>query len=252
MTTFLIIAFSILFILYIAGTYNKIKNKSDTESKKRIEKLTQENNTNNINFKTNKNATPYCLIFDVETTGLIKDFSIRPSIKSIRENPDNFPEIVSICWALFSRNEEIITEKNYIIKKEHIPIESVRIHNITKEISQNKGIEIQKALEELFIDAEKCKAIVGHNIIFDKHVIEAEFIRIGMKKPFTNKTNYDTMKMGQTFMQTNKFPKLSELCEFIYGKEILQHLNSHNSMYDTFFTAKSFFFLKNKKGYYWN
>lgn len=245
----------VIIILIGALYFSKQKQK---KHKKYLEEVLNKNSYNknneiNLSFKENIQSEPYCLVLDTETTGLIQDFNLRPTKKNIIDYPDNFPNIVSISWALFSRNEEIISEGNYLIKqKQEIPIEAIKIHGITTEKCNNEGVEINFVLEKLYSDCEKAKCIVGHNIMFDKKVIEYEFILNNMKKPFTNKTIYDTMRMGQTFMNVNKFPKLSELCIFIYGNKISEHLNEHNSMYDTFFTAKCFFYLKGKKGYYWN
>ena len=85
------------------------------------------------------------LFFDTETTGLpinwnapISDFS-------------NWPRIVQIAWAHYDENGKEIKSKSYIIKPENffIPIESARVHGITTEIANEKGVAIKAVLNEL-------------------------------------------------------------------------------------------------------
>ena len=207
----------------------------------------------NLNFPFQENAEPYCLVFDVETTGLILDKSIRPSIKSIKENNSNYPYIVEITWALLSRERELISEGHYLIKPAiKIPKEAIKIHGITNEKAEAEGYEISEILQKISKDAHRCEVIVGHNIMFDKHVIEAECIRNGLKKPFPNKKTYCTMNMGKTVMRQGKPPKLSELCVHLFGDGVTEHLNSHSSLYDSFFTGHCFFEMKDSPGYFWS
>lgn len=206
-----------------------------------------------LNFSNNNSALPYCIIFDTETTGLILDSEIKPTIANLKSNDSNFPKIVQISWSLFSRNQEIISEGNYYIKQNKaIPLESIQIHNITDEICEEKGVDLKEVLLKFSNDCAEAKAIVAHNLMFDKHVIEAEYIRCSLKKPFTNKSSYDTVKMGQSVMKQRKYPKLNELCVFLYGEKIIPHLNQHDSLYDLFFTSNCFFTMKNMQGHYWN
>lgn len=206
-----------------------------------------------LNFVLNKNKTPYCIVFDVETTGLIKDSSIRPSSKSLKENNSNFPKIVSISWGLFSRDQFLISEGDYLIKQEdEIPKESTKIHGITTEMCNTNGHTLKEILHLFADDANKATAIVAHNLKFDKNVTHFEYLRNGMKHPFSNKTNYDTMIMGRDYISNGKLPSLRELCIHIFGSGIESQLNSHNSTFDTFFTAKCFFYLKSLKNYHWS
>jgi len=256
MATFLIIIVILFFLLALIGkisndvkTTSKRYNKSNPITKPKYERKKEVS----LNFSKNINALPYCIIFDTETTGLIEDKTIKPTIANLKSNDSNFPKIVQISWSLFSREKEIISEGNYYIKQNQpIPEEAIKIHNITNEICEEKGIDLKEALLKFQSDCSEAKAIVAHNLSFDKHTIEAEFIRLGLKKPFTNKNGYDTVKMGQNVMQQRKYPTLEELCIFLYGEEVKQHLKSHDSFYDLFFTANCFFTMKSITGTHWN
>lgn len=236
---------SLIAYIIISNSLNKSKSNSYKDLRK--------SKTYELNFSKNDNALPYCIIFDIETTGLIIDKEIKPTIKNIKDFPDNYPNIVQISWSVFSREREIISEGDYYIKQvREIPENAIAIHNITNEICNEKGENLKEVLEKFKSDCEICSTIVAHNLNFDKNVIEAEFIRSNIKKPFTNKGRYDTMMMGQKVMNQRKYPSLKELCVFLFGKDIENHLNSHNSLYDLFFTAHCFFYMKQMKGNYWN
>ena len=239
----------IVFLLILAVIlYSIFKNKPKTTN-------TSYSNEKEVSlsFTKNFNALPYCIIFDTETTGLIKDQSIKPTAANLKNHDSNFPKIVQISWCLFSREKEIISEGSYYIKQtEPIPEEAIKIHNITNEICEEKGVDLKEVLLKFYSDCSEAKAIVAHNLDFDKNVIEAEFIRSGLKKPFANKGRYDTVKMGQSVMKQRKYPTLKELCIYLYGNNISEHLNSHNSDYDLFFTSHCFFKMKEMKGNYWN
>lgn len=242
--------FGFLITIVIVITLIKAFKNNSTTNKPKYKTTTNEIN---LNFKENPNALPYCIVFDTETTGLILDNSIKPTIASIKSNNSNFPKIVQISWSLFSREKEIISEGNYYIKQNQpIPEEAIKIHNITNEICEEKGVDLKEVLLKFHSDCSEAKAIVAHNLPFDKTVVEAEFIRLGLKKPFTNKTNYDTVKMGQIVMKQRKYPTLEQLCIFLYGENIKPHLKSHDSFYDLFFTANCFFTMKDISGTHWN
>jgi DNA polymerase III epsilon subunit-like protein len=206
-----------------------------------------------LSFSNNSNALPYCIIFDIETTGLIIDKDLKPTIKNLKDFPDNYPNIVQISWSVFSRERQIITEGDYYIKQnKEIPEKAIEIHNITNQICEEKGEELKTVLEKFKNDCDICGTIIAHNLKFDKSIIEAEFIRCNLKKPFTNKARYDTMLMGQSIMKQRKYPTLKELCIHLFGNNVESQLNSHNSLYDLFFTAHCFFFMKQMKGQHWN
>lgn len=244
----------ILFIITIAYfiSFSK-KTNNERETRSNYTSYSKKSKSYELNFSKNSNALPYCIIFDIETTGLIIDSEIKPTIKNIKDFPDNYPNIVQISWSVFSREREIISEGDYYIKQvREIPESAIAIHKITNEICNEKGENLKEVLEKFKSDCEICSTIVAHNLNFDKNVIEAEFIRSNIKKPFTNKVRYDTMMMGQKVMNQRKYPSLKELCVFLFGKDIENHLNSHNSLYDLFFTAHCFFYMKQMKGNYWN
>jgi len=197
--------------------------------------------------KDNPNATPCFMVVDVETTGLIK-YDETPTKKNLEEDADNFLKIVQFAWTSLSRNYEIVSKKNFYIKQSKpIPVSAIEIHNITDEICEKKGKILFDVLKEFSKDIEACDYYVGHNVMFDKRVIEAECIRSRVPKPFKYMKKYDTMQMGRKIMDRRWF-KLEELGMKMFGKKQMKQFNLHSAEDDVEITSVCFAWL-HKKGY---
>ena len=193
----------------------------------------------------NPKAEPFAIIIDTETTGLVKYDGI-PTKKAVAEYPNLFPDIVEIAWISISRNYEIVSKKHFIIKQSaKIPIESIKIHGISDEKCEKEGLEWSEVYNYLIKDLDYCEYIVGHNVSFDKKVIEGVCLKKSLKKPFVKKKKYDTMQMGRKIMK-KKFFKLQDLAFSLYGKkQILNNFSFHNAMDDVEITANCFCWLHN-------
>jgi DNA polymerase III epsilon subunit-like protein len=204
------------------------------------------------------------LIFDTETTGL-------PKSKIISEDTlDKWPHIVQFSYLLFDVSENTIVETNdYIIKMKDgivIPPESIAIHRITNEISENQGVSIEVALKHFFLTLRKVDLLVGHNISFDINMLYIELLRIIYSQTVINpykldlhlitnfKNTYCTMqesfdlcsikKTNKYGKEYKKFPKLSELHEILFK---INPKNLHNSLVDILITLRCFMKLKYEK-----
>ena len=84
------------------------------------------------------------LIFDTETTGLPQDF------KKSYQDLDNWStaRCVQLSWQLHDRLGKLIDSGNDIIKPDgfDIPQASIKIHRITNEMANEKGISVKKLL----------------------------------------------------------------------------------------------------------
>lgn len=179
------------------------------------------------------------LIFDTETTGLPK------SRKLSKEEPNNWPHIVSISWVILdSETNKIEKEQSYIVKPGNweIPEESVRIHGITKEKAEQLGEPLAKILG-LFL-AEEYDMLVAHNMEFDYNVLD-NAIRWDLEMAFTEikKPKICTMELGRdlcnlkTLFGKPKAPKLKEFYEKAFGNLPAED-QLHNSFYDTMILTK--------------
>jgi DNA polymerase III epsilon subunit-like protein len=247
---FLFLLSFILFFIYwplaiiaLAGAliYASVSSKEATELEKSGE-VYLGSNVELLNLSTlSPAAEPFVIIVDVETTGLLVD-DTTPTIKKVKENPDWYPRIVQIAWLTLSRNYEIV-EKNifYVKQNEPIPEKAIQIHGITNEICNLKGVEIADVIHKFRESASFCEYYAGHNVHFDKYVIEAECIKNDLPKPFKYLKGYDTMKMGQGIVKRRKF-KLEEIANKIFGKKLLQdnNINFHDAFSDVWVTASIF------------
>jgi len=204
------------------------------------------------------------LIFDTETTGL-------PQTKIInQETLDKWPHIVQFSFIMFDTDTSIIKFEDFIIKlPDNIKIsqDSINIHGITKEISNEKGIDISSAINTFFEYLEEAELLVGHNVSFDINILYIELLRIIYKKEHSQEEIFDfktklhklsnykniycTMqesidlcaikKVNKKGEEYNKFPKLIELHEKLFGTI---PKNVHNSFVDILVTLRCFMQLK--------
>ena len=193
------------------------------------------------------------LVLDIETTGLPKVRDAKP------EELDYMPRIVQISWYLLDSYFKCVNVENCYLKQDApIPKEAIKIHGITDAIIEEKGEDLKSVLEKLHFDIRKANYIVVHNVEFDIPIIESEFIRLGLKKPFRGKKKLCTMKASTNFCKIPrysgrgyKYPKLEELLEHCYfpGWSNIRITEAHNAQVDAAITIKCFMKLK-ELGYF--
>ena len=137
-----------------------------------------------------------------------------------------------------SCNLDVIELNDFIIKKEGFDITNSIFHGITNEISLDKGVDFDIAIDKFYELLKKTTHIVAHNILFDINVIKSELYRrdkydiiqeIDKKKLLcTMSHTKDIIKIKNQYGK-NKNPSLKELYYFTFNKEID---NQHNSKYD--------------------
>ncbi len=212
------------------------------------------------------------LIFDTETTGLPKNR------KSLVTDTEEWPHIVQFSYIIYdmftNKLEKVI---DYIIKlpvEIDIPEESFKIHGITKEISNEQGIVINKVIDQFMLDLSKCNLLVAHNLEFDLNMVIVELIRmnryaelIGDDIAFNlNSSNYEQLMniekyctMTETEKRCNikavskngkeysKYPTLGELHYYLFRS---YPKNLHNSLNDILICLRCYYKLITKKDIY--
>ena len=179
------------------------------------------------------------LVFDTETTGLPETRST--SILDTKK----WPHIVQLSWILYDDDaKKVLNCQDHIIKCQiDIPEASTKIHGITNEIANQKGVLIGYAIDLFNNDIKSADMIIAHNISFDKRVCMVESIRLNRRQYFTTngvrKPEYCTMKETKDFCNIEKismkgatyvkYPTLVELHNKLFGVE---PLGVHNSMID--------------------
>ena len=156
------------------------------------------------------------LIFDTETTGLIKGYN-----ESLYDT-DKYPYVVQLSWILFDTETHILVNVSDNILKVpdgvDISEESVKIHGITKEISREKGKDPKMILRLFANDLKQSDICVCHNTRFDKRMMRIEFIRNKMMD-FIYKGHqewYCTMYKSKDICKIPRYNK------YIHAREVLE------------------------------
>lgn len=178
------------------------------------------------------------LFIDTETTGLPLDDSF--SIDTI----NNWPRLVSVAYILCDDCK--IVRENYSIIKPNgfiIPPESTKVHGITSAEAISKGRVLSEVLDEIKGVINECDYIVGHNIIFDINVLNAEFYRYNKTLPVSLKPYYCTMQLAKGYcgLSNTKYPTLEELYTILKGDTIS---NAHNAQTDAQASMECFWILR--------
>lgn len=163
------------------------------------------------------------LFFDCETTGIAPK-KIHPSNFRAYDNS----RMVSICWCL--RDKDHVYSQNYCIVQNEITegkIGAEFIHGITREMVDKYGKPLKSILELFVQDLNICGKLIAHNIDFDASILSSELFRLGFNgdgeqvmlqdKFCTMKKSTDIVKLPSKFGTSFKWPKLSELHNFLFG-----------------------------------
>lgn len=203
--------------------YTKAANQGNKDAKNALERL----------------GSMKYLFFDTETTGIPKNYNAPTS------DSNNWPRLVQLSWITTDEDCNVLSKKDFIIYPEDftIPEDATRLHGITNEIAKDKGVLLLKVLVEYFMeDVEASTTIVGHNVSFDKKIIEAELFRLGLVDFLKTKKTLCTMEAATDYCKIPgyhgyKWPKLQELHKKLFGYEFE---DAHNSMSDVTATLKCF------------
>ena len=189
------------------------------------------------------------LIFDTETTGLPKDY------KGSIYDSDNWPYIVQLSYILFDCTQnKILKNVDDIIKVKNIPANSIEIHKITQDISDEQGISLKEALVRFNKVAKQATRLIAHNIQFDKKIIIVESIRNKIASVFVNKPSlYCTMKSTVDLCKIEnewsdgtkyyKYPTLSELHHHLFNTF---PKGTHNAQNDILICLRCYYYLEYK------
>jgi DNA polymerase-3 subunit epsilon len=232
---------------------NTIENSSENykiSDKKNIQQVEKIDVTFDL-LENAENENGYFLFVDIETTGLPKNRNADP------EDISNFPFIVQIAWLVFNKEQQMIEKHDFLIKQKFkIPQKAIEIHGITDDIVANKGFDPTYIYEKFQKSIKNSEIVIAHNIDFDIPIIQSDFIRNGLKKPFQRMKKICTMKSSIEFCAIRnfynngyKYPTLMELvkqCFYPYATS-LSSPDIHDANVDVRLTAKCFFKLLDEK-----
>jgi DNA polymerase III epsilon subunit-like protein len=201
------------------------------------------------------------LVFDTETTGLIKN----------KNSPlSEYPYIIQFSFMVYDVQNEIIRSSyNAYIKIPSsiiIPEVVTKINGINNEKCEKEGISITEALGIFYHAVNICDCVIGHNIDFDIQMVNAEIIRnlkhltlfpdiidlfdinrLASKCIQIDCTMKMTIGMCNLIRSTEKnhkykkFPKLTETYFHLFNEH---PENLHNSIIDTLICLRCYLKIK--------
>ena len=187
------------------------------------------------------------LIFDTETTGLPRNWNAPIT------DTDNWPRCIQIAWQLHDEMGVLIEHQDYLVKPDgfNIPYDAERIHGISTELAEEKGIPLQEVLEKFNIALSKAKFVVGQNVGFDVNIIGCEFHRMNVNSPMASMPVLDTCtEVTAQMLQLPggrggkfKLPTLTELHQYLFNKPFAE---AHNATADVEATTRCFLELINR------
>jgi DNA polymerase III subunit epsilon len=184
------------------------------------------------------------LIFDCETTGLPKNWQAPIS------DLGNWPRVIQVAWLLYDKMNQCIESNIQLIQPDGfiIPSDAQRIHGITTNRALSEGKQLTGVLCELSSAIEKSEILVAHNIKFDEKVLSAEYLRMSLKLPFSNKKRFCTMENTTELCRIPgsrgyKWPSLSQLYWELFKSKFE---DAHDAGGDVAACAKCFFELKQR------
>ena len=190
------------------------------------------------------------LIFDTETTGLPKRWNAPIT------DTDNWPRCIQIAWQLHDAMGNCIEHQDYLIQPDgfNIPYDAEKIHGISTELAQEKGLPLAEVLEKFNEALGKSKFVVGQNVGFDLNIMGCEYFRdetitLLLELPVLDTCTEHTALLcklpggrGGKF----KLPTLTELHEYLFGEAFNE---AHNATADVEATTRCFLELIRRKQY---
>ncbi|MBC7417009.1 MAG: DNA polymerase III subunit alpha, partial [Pedobacter sp.] len=190
------------------------------------------------------------LIFDTETTGLPRNYNA--PISDVK----NWPRCIQIAWQLHDEMGRLVAHESYLVKPYgfNIPYDAERIHGISTELAEERGIVIEEVLQKFLVVLSKTKFIVGQNLGFDVNIMGAEFFRVGINQSLVEIPLLDTcteitaglLKLPGGRGGKFKLPTLTELHQYLFGSPFNE---AHNATADVEATSKCFFELIRTGGF---
>jgi len=184
------------------------------------------------------------LFFDTETSDKI-------NFKTQLYTDDDFPWVVQL-GAVLAEEGIAFAEVNVLVQADGRTISdgAARVHQIDTETADRCGIA-EHLVATLFTSLmNRADILVAHNFDFDVQMMAAMLLRNNLSQRakilMYEKPYYCTMKETTELCNLPgpygpKWPKLSELHEFLFGEGFV---GAHDAMYDIRATMKCFYKLK--------
>lgn len=173
------------------------------------------------------------LIFDTETTGLVKKWD--------DSNHSSNPHLVQLGFTVCTdEGRSIFTFAAILLPyyEQDIEVGAYNKHGISKEFASKVGLAKMLVKEKFVFWLERCDTIVAHNLKFDKLIVEKAFeISLDDKKSFC------TMLESTQFCKLegsygHKWPKLNEAYQYFFNAELI---GAHDALTDVMACKRIYF-----------
>lgn len=169
------------------------------------------------------------LFVDTETTGLV-------NLRTSYDDLDVWPHILQLTAVLREcivseeglKLSTTIEEYNSLVKYSgEISEDSIKVHGITKELSEEKGRPIEEVLAKFLEMYSHCDLLCAYSKTFDMKMIKAEMLRLktsdipGINTHLRSKVWIDPMYYSTKILRLKnkrggiKYPTLTELYKFV-------------------------------------
>lgn len=188
------------------------------------------------------------LVFDVETTGLPRMTQNKRFANFKWPKYYDTSRIVSISWVNLDKNYKRVSSNYCLIKPDdfNIPEDATKIHGITNDVALQYGVPIEEMFKNLNQTLLETKQLVSHNIRFDKAILLSELYRYNemeLLERLNRMDEYCTMMNGKKHLKAKKWPKLAELYQSLFDKEMI---GAHDAFHDTVHCMDCFIKLQNE------
>lgn len=184
----------------------------------------------------------YLLFLDTETSGRPKDWTLPYDAEG------NWPHIVQLAWAVYTRaGEEVKAESHYIKAEDYvISADSEKVHGIGQAFLDLHGKARPEVMELLRDDLLHFQPLViSHFAQLDFHMAGLGFYRTGIENPLPDLPSFCTMLVTKHYISypDQKLLRLGELYQRLFNTPLA---DQHNALNDAKATAKCFFELWRK------
>jgi DNA polymerase-3 subunit epsilon len=167
---------------------------------------------------------PFLLFADTETTGL--------PAKGAYSNPHHpeTPHLVELCAVLTDQLGFCVARLHRIIKPEgyEIPKQASDVHGITTQMAMDNGVPLWQAIWELDRLVNRASELVMHNHQFDRLILKASHLRLGIPHGFRRAKKVCTMMLSTKICKVPhangrggyKWPTLAEAYRHFFNEEV--------------------------------
>lgn len=183
------------------------------------------------------------LFINTETTGLPKKWDAELS------DSKNWPRMVQLSWVVYDEFENKINFGDYLTKPKGfiIPKKATEIHGISTKNAKENGADLLHVLNEINLQIDKAKFIVGYFINFNLNILGSELLRNKLEFNMKDKNIICISENGALLFPSKKkylrpaYVPIEKIYEKLFNIDISENLSNLERL---FLIAECFFEMK--------